>query len=265
MAKIKVMVNGATGKMGRAMSAGIAKADDLELVAATDIRLGGVDLGSLCGLDPLGVVIEEDLSEAIEKHRPEVMVDFTNAQAVVKNLPLALAQQVACVVGTTGLGDKEKDELKTLCAKHATPAFVASNFAIGAVLMMQFAKEAAAYFPHVEVIEKHHDQKIDAPSGTALSTLDKIAEVRDVFVQGLPNEYEKIPGSRGGDYQGMRVHSLRLPGYVASQEVVFGGEGQILRIVHEAMNRDSFLPGVLLAIRKVRNLKGLVFDLENIM
>lgn len=262
---IKILINGATGKMGRAMSAGIAQQDDLQIVAATDIKLAGVDLGSLCGIDPLGVEIEDDLAKAIEKHQPEVMVDFTNAQALVKNLPIALSHKVACVVGTTGLSDAEVEALGQISEQNNTPLFIASNFAIGAVLMMQFAKQAVRYFPNVEVIERHHDQKLDAPSGTAVTTLEMMAQERAVMMQGMPGEFEKIVGSRGGEYQGMRVHSVRLPGYVASQEVVFGGVGQRLVITHDTINRDSFLPGVLLAVRKVLSLHGLVRNLENIM
>ena len=131
--------------------------------------------------------------------------------------------------------------------------------------MMQFAEIAARYMPHVEVIEKHHDQKIDAPSGTAISTLERIAQGRKVFTQGAPNEFEKINGSRGGDFQGMRVHSVRLPGFVASQDVIFGDTGQTLTISHNSISRDSFVPGVLLAVRKVLGLQGLTYGLEKIM
>jgi 4-hydroxy-tetrahydrodipicolinate reductase len=265
MAKIKVLVNGATGKMGRTMAAGIAKEHDLQIVAAVDVKLSGMDLGNLCGMEPFGVCIEEDLGKAIEKSQPDVMVDFTNAQAVLKNLRIALPRKVACVVGTTGLGEKEMAEIEQLTKEYGTPAFFASNFALGAVLMMRFAQQAAAYFPNVEIIERHHDQKIDAPSGTAVSTMKMIAKARKAFMQGTANEFEKIPCSRGGEYQGMRVHSMRLPGYIASQQVVFGGTGQILTISHEAMSRETFLPGVLMAIRKVQSLSGLTRDLDSIM
>lgn len=265
MAKIRVLVNGATGKMGRVMSAGIAKQPDMEIVSAVDIKLAGLELGNLCGIEPLGIAIEEDLAKAIEKNKPDVMVDFTNAQAVMKNVQIALPRKVACVVGTTGLNQTELAKVEQLTKEHDTPAFFAANFALGAVLMMRFAQQAAVYFPHVEIVEKHHDQKLDAPSGTAIATLEMIAKEREVFVQGMPNEFEKIPGSRGGDYQGMRVHSMRLPGYIASQEVVFGAPGQILTISHEAMSRESFLPGVLMAIRKVLSLKGLTLGLDSIM
>ncbi len=265
MAVIKVLINGAAGKMGRAMGGGISVQEDMQVVAAVDLKGTGSDFGLLAVGEASGVLIEQDLEQAIRRARPEVMVEFTNPQAVMRSARIALGQGVACVIGTTGFSPHELEELDALAREHQTPVFIAPNFALGAVLMMRFAQEAAAYFPHVEVIERHHDQKMDAPSGTAVATLEMIGKVRQVFAQGAANEFEKIPGSRGGDYQGMRVHSVRLPGYVASQEVVFGGLGQLLTLRHDAMNRDSFLPGVLLAVRKVQELEGLVRGLEQIM
>lgn len=265
MTEIKVLVNGAAGKMGRAMSAGIAKESDMKIVAAIDFKFTGHDLGTACGIEPLKVMIEEHLEKAISRTKPDVMVDFTNPQAVMKNIRIAVPLKVACVVGTTGLSQNDLQEVGKLADEYSTPVFCASNFALGAVLMMRFAKEAARYFPNVEVIERHHDQKLDAPSGTAISTLEAINDVREVFSQGAANEFEKIPASRGGDYAGMRVHSVRLPGYVATQEVVFGSLGQILTIRHDAMSRECFLPGVLMAIRKISTFSGLVCGLENIL
>jgi 4-hydroxy-tetrahydrodipicolinate reductase len=265
MPKLKILLNGAGGKMGKAMAAGILAEKDMEIVAAVDLKFAGADLGLLAGFEPNGVLIDEDLANAIKNSKPDIMLDFTNPQAIMKNLRIAIPMQLAAVVGTTGLSAHDLAEVESLAKAHHTSVFVATNFALGAVLMMRFAAEAACYFPHVEIIELHHDQKLDAPSGTALTTLEMIAEQREVFAQGAPNEFEKIPGSRGGDFQGARVHSVRLPGYVASQEVLFGGMGQILSLRHDAMSRDCFLPGVLLALRKVKELQGLVIGLEKIM
>ena len=251
--------------MGRGISAGIMAAQDMELVAAVDIRGGGRDMGLLAGGEPNGLKIEEDLLAAIQSRQPQVMVDFTEPQAILANLRAVLPLGLPCVVGTSGLREHDFAELDTLAREHQAPVFVAANFALGAVLMMRFAKEAAHYFPHVEVIERHHDQKLDAPSGTALSTLAMIAQERQPLVQGAPGESELISGARGGEFQGARVHSIRLPGYVATQEVVFGGPGQLLTIRHDAINRECFLPGVLLAIRKIKSLQGLVIGLENII
>ncbi len=265
MPRIKIIINGAAGKMGKAMALGIIGEKDLKIVAAVDLKSIGSDLGLICGIDPSGILIENDLAKAIERTKPDVLVDFTNPQAVLKNIHIAVPQKVACVVGTTGLNNYELDQVNELALKYNTSVFIAPNFALGAVLMMEFAKEAAKYFPHVEVIERHHDQKLDAPSGTAIKTLEMIGEVRTVFSQGATNEFEKIPGSRGGDFHGARVHSVRLPGYIATQEVIFGSVGQLLTIKHDAMSRECFLPGLLLAIRKVRSIKGLVSGLDKII
>ena len=131
--------------------------------------------------------------------------------------------------------------------------------------MIKFSAMAVKYFPHVEIIELHHDQKIDAPSGTALKTAEVLAEVRGKMHQGLPTEYEKITGARGGNYEGVRIHSVRLPGYVAHQEVIFGGSGQTLTIRHDSISRDSFMPGLLMSVRAVININELVYGLENLI
>jgi 4-hydroxy-tetrahydrodipicolinate reductase len=263
--QIKILVNGAAGKMGRAMIAGILPEEDLRIVAAVDLKQAGIDIGALCGEKPWGVTIETSLPQALTRTRPDIMLDFTNAQAALKNIRLALELKIATVIGTTGLDPQELAELDKLAKSQQTPVFVAPNFALGAVLMIGFAAEAAAHFPYVEVIERHHNQKLDAPSGTAIATMEAIAKRRPAFAQGALHEFEKIPGSRGADYQGMRVHSIRLPSYVGSQEVVFGGLGQIFTIKHETLSREAFLPGVLLALRKIGGLQGLVYGLESLL
>ncbi|MDW7675540.1 MAG: 4-hydroxy-tetrahydrodipicolinate reductase [Bacillota bacterium] len=265
MNRIKVLVSGASGRMGREVIKAVLAAEDLQLVAAVDVKYTGTDVGYLVGLEPVGVKIHEDLTATINESNPEVMVDFTNPQAVLKNIKIALENKVHPVVGTTGLTDEETKEIQQLSEEKATSVFIAPNFAIGAVLMMKFAQEAAKYFPHAEVIELHHDEKLDAPSGTAIKTLEMISEVREERRQGHINEYEKITSSRGGNYQGMRVHSVRLPGLVAHQEVIFGDLGQTLTIRHDSINRESFAPGIVLAIRNVQKLTGLVYGLEKIM
>ncbi|NLW23876.1 MAG: 4-hydroxy-tetrahydrodipicolinate reductase, partial [Clostridia bacterium] len=161
--------------------------------------------------------------------------------------------------------DLNPENFDKLAKEENVGLFVAPNFAIGAILMMRFAREAAKYFPHVEIIELHHDQKLDAPSGTAIKTLEEIAKVRQEFRQGHEQEYEKIAGARGGDFQGMRVHSIRLPGLIAHQEVILGGIGQTLSIKHDSLSRECFMPGIMLAIKKVISWKGLVSGLENIL
>lgn len=259
-----VIVNGACGRMGQAVLKAVQEADGLELVGAVDIK-GGADTGSLVGLPANGILVETDLEALLARKKPEVMVDFTRPDVVFGNVMTALAHKTSPVVGTTGLSDEQKAEIAKAAEENDTPAFIAPNFAIGAVLLMVMSRQAAKYMPDVEIIELHHDKKLDAPSGTAIQTAAMIAEVRKVHKQGNPDEFEKLEGARGADYEGMHIHSVRLPGYVAHQEVIFGGLGQTLTIRHDSMNRESFMPGVVLAAKKVRSLKGLTVGLDKLL
>lgn len=261
---VTVLVNGACGRMGQAVLKAVQEADDLQLVGAVDIH-GGADCGELVGLPKNNVRVETDLAAALERIKPEVMIDFTRPDVVFDNVMTALKAKVSPVVGTTGLSEEQKAEIRKLAEANATSAFIAPNFAIGAVLMMVMAKQAAKYMPEVEIIELHHDNKLDAPSGTAVQTAAMIAEVRAAHKQGHPEEKEKIAGARGADYEGMHIHSVRLPGYVAHQEVIFGGLGQTLTIRHDSLNRESFMPGVVLAAQKVRTLTGLTIGLDKLL
>lgn len=261
---IKVLVSGACGRMGQAVVKAVMEDPELQLVSAVDI-VGGADAGEMVGLGKSGVIVTADLAKAIDDTKPEVMVDFTRPDVVFNNTVLALKKQVAPVIGTTGLSAEQKAELEALSKENDTPVFIAPNFAIGAVLMMLMAKQAAKYMPEVEIIELHHDKKLDAPSGTALQTANMIAEVRKAHVQGNPAEEEKLAGARGANVEGMHIHSVRLPGYVAHQEVIFGGLGQTLTIRHDSLNRESFMPGVCLACKKVLGLQGLVIGLDKVM
>lgn len=259
-----VIVNGACGRMGQAVLKAVQEADGLELVGAVDIK-GGADTGSLVGLSANGILVETDLEALLARKKPEVMVDFTRPDVVFGNVMTALAHKTSPVVGTTGLSDEQKAEIAKAAEENDTPAFIAPNFAIGAVLLMVMSRQAAKYMPDVEIIELHHDKKLDAPSGTAIQTAAMIAEVRKAHKQGNPDEFEKLEGARGADYEGMHIHSVRLPGYVAHQEVIFGGLGQTLTIRHDSMNRESFMPGVVLAAKKVRSLKGLTVGLDKLL
>lgn len=261
---VKVLVSGALGRMGQSVVRAVIEDGDLELVAAIDIK-GGMDIGEVVGVGKNGIVVDTDLKTAIEKTRPDVMVDFTQPDVVYQDASTAISMGVSPVIGTTGMSKEQIDSLEKLTKEHKTPAFIAPNFAIGAVLMMLFAKQAAKYMPHVEIIELHHDNKLDAPSGTALQTATLIREARDSMQQGHPAEVEKVAGARGADVDGMRIHSVRLPGYVAHQEVIFGGLGQTLTIRHDSIDRASFMPGVVLACKKVRSLDGLVIGLEKLL
>lgn len=265
MQKIKVGVMGAGGKMGREICKTVIQDDQLEFVAAFDRNHVGMDAAVLAGCPASGVMISDDLEQLLAEVPLDVMVDFTVADAMRVNVPKVLSANVAVVAGTTGLSQEELQQMGELAKAHQTGMFHAANYAIGAVLMMKFAAEAGKYMPYVEIIELHHDKKMDAPSGTAVTTLHKIAEHRQSMQQGMPDEVEKIAGARGGDYEGMHVHSVRLPGYVASQEVIFGGLGQTLTIRHDSISRESFMPGIALAVKKVLGWTGLVQDLENIL
>ncbi|SQC69780.1 Dihydrodipicolinate reductase [Listeria fleischmannii subsp. fleischmannii] len=169
------------------------------------------------------------------------------------------------VVGTTGFTSEQIKELQTLSSEKKVGSLIAPNFAVGAVLMMQFAEKAAEYFPNVEIIELHHDKKLDAPSGTAVKTAEMMAKTREKIKQGANGEVESIQGARGADYEGMRIHSVRLPGLVAHQEVIFGDVGQGLTIRHDSYDRISFMSGVALAIRKTAEYDTLIYGLENIL
>ncbi|MBQ6296817.1 MAG: 4-hydroxy-tetrahydrodipicolinate reductase [Selenomonadaceae bacterium] len=252
---IRVLVNGALGRMGRTVVAAVKADSELELVGAVDAFEGEVD----------GTKVETNLDAALKKFSPDVMVDFTRPNVVFDNVMTALANKVSPVVGTTGLSDDDKEKIRAAAEANDTPAFIAPNFALGAVLMMLTAQRIAKYMPDVEIIELHHDKKLDAPSGTAELTAKLISEVRPSHKQGHPDEEERLPHARGADFDGIKIHSVRLPGYVAHQEVIFGGIGQTLTIRHDSTGRDSFMPGVVLACKKVRNLRGLTVGLDKLL
>ena len=258
---MKVAFIGANGKMGRSMMEGVMAESDIQIVGAVDLNGIGSEIapGS-------GVYIEEDMETMIRTKDPDIVVDFTSPLVIKENVMKVLSLKKHVVVGTTGLSSADLEKIDAEARRVGRVVFVAPNFALGAVLMMEFSARAAKYFPHVEVIELHHDQKKDAPSGTAVKTLEMMAAEREKVHQGAADEMEKIPGSRGGEYEGMRVHSVRLPGYVAHQEVIFGGRGQTLTIRHDSMSRESFVAGLVLALRSIGDQKpGLVYGLENIL
>jgi 4-hydroxy-tetrahydrodipicolinate reductase len=262
---IRILVTGAWGQMGRFVVGSVLSQPDMQLVAAVDPAGGGHPVAELDPRAPADLLGARQLAAAIEESRPEVMVDFSIPAVVKGNLETALKHGVACVVGTTGLGETDLKMLDHMARRHDTSCFVAPNFSLGANLMMRFSAEAAPSYDWVEIIERHHERKQDAPSGTALRPADLIAEARDHPVNSAPTTADKAPGSRGGEREQIHIHAVRLPGYVANQEVVFGGAGEVLRIVHETTSRECFMPGMLLAVRKVRELEGLVVGLENIM
>ncbi|MTI82836.1 MAG: 4-hydroxy-tetrahydrodipicolinate reductase [Firmicutes bacterium] len=263
---IRVVVSGAVGRMGKEVVKTVWQADDVELAGVVDTYGVGEDIGSLAGIGAIGITVQEDLRTVLNNLQPHVVVDFTAPQVVAGNARTILECGVCPVIGTTGLSPSDIDDLRKLAEEQQVGGVIAPNFAIGALLMIKFAKEAVKYFPHVEIIEEHHDQKVDAPSGTAIKTAEILAEQRGDFHQGLPTEVENLSGARGAEFDGgIRIHSVRLPGLVAHQEVILGGLGQTLKIRHDSIARESFMPGVLMAVRKVMSVKGLVYGLENLI
>lgn len=256
---IKVLVNGALGRMGSEVVKKVTAENDLTIAAVVDIKPGTITV------DENVYQVTTDLVAAIKETQPDVVVDFTRPDVVMDNLRKVLALGVRAVVGTTGFSEADLQEVDSLAKANNTALLIAPNFALGAVVMMKLACEAAKYFPHVEIIEKHHDKKLDAPSGTAIITAQKISEVRAAMQQGNPDEKETMPGARGADYEGMKIHSVRLPGYVASQEVIFGGQGEVLRISTEPINRECYMPGVALGCRKIMDKQGLVYGLDKLL
>ncbi len=244
--------------MGSNVVKAVYEDDELELVGAVDVSNSDVDAGEIAGIGNIGTKINNSLADIGET---DVIVDFTNPEVVEKNVLEALGKNSHVVVGTTGLSQEQISNIENKSAEAGKNVFIAPNFAIGAVLMMELSKKAAKYMDSAEIIELHHDQKVDAPSGTALKT----AQGLDIKSSNIANEKEIVKGSRGGLTDDIRVHSVRLPGLVAHQEVIFGAKGQTLTIRHDSIDRVSFMPGVVAAVKEVPNLKGVTIGLENIL
>lgn len=260
-----IAVNGANGKMGREVVRGILASPDYELVGAVDVSGVGGDIGTLAGLGPCGIDVTGDLGTLLRGGRVEAVIDFTTPRVVMTSIRVSLEHGVPIVVGTTGVSEDDVDEVRRLSNQHQTNAIVAPNFTIGAVLMMLFSQTAAKYFDNVEIIELHHNKKMDAPSGTAIKTAEMILSARQGQPSPPPGEFETIDGARGGDMSGVRLHAVRLPGFIAHQEVIFGDSGQILTIRHDSMSRECYVPGVLMAVKKLSEISGVVYGLENLL
>lgn len=248
--------------MGReVVNAVLEAAPELVLVGAADPAFAGNSISEALGVD-CPILIEKDIGSVLKSTAVDVVVVFTVPSAAMDSIRSAMQAGAVPVVGTTGVTAENIEEIKRLAARHGVGAIIAPNFAIGAVLMMKLAGQAAKYMPAVEIIELHHDKKLDAPSGTAIKTAELIAASRP---EGAGSKQEETVSARGGDFYGVRVHSVRLPGLVAHQEVIFGGLGQTLTIRHDSYDRKSFMPGVLLAIRKARGLADVIHGLENVI
>lgn len=255
---IRVVVSG-TGSMGREVLAALVRELDFEPVGVLE-KLSKEREVALPGGGSLPM--SDDPPALLDQTKPDVIIDFTNAAWTPLVAPAALERGVRLVIGTTGLSDDWLDSLEQGCRERGVGAVVAANFAIGAVLLIHMARIAARFFESAEIIELHHDRKVDAPSGTALTTAKEMLAARGrPFERNVP-DVEPLAGTRGGEIDGLTIHSVRLPGYVAHQEVVFGGLGQTLSIRHDTTGRDAFIPGVLLAARAVMQRRELVRGLE---
>lgn len=242
---IRIIINGAQGKMGRLACETIENHPDFELVGA----LGRHD----------------DLSSEIPARDTQVVIDLTRADVVYENSLTIIESGAHPVIGTSGLLNEQIKFLQTRCQAKKLGGIIVPNFSIGAVLMMQFASQAARFISEVEIIEAHHPQKQDAPSGTAIKTAEMIAKARPSPANFLPNTKELLPGVRGARQEGIPIHSIRLPGLLARQEVIFGSIGETLTITHQSIDRASFMPGLILACQRVGELNALYYGLENLL
>ena len=262
MKPVRVVVQGASGKMGQEVIRTLCGEPEMQLVGAVDLKVSG---DCLALPDGSGTVpFSSNLDHILTSCRPEVLVDFSIAQATMPAVRIATKQGVNLVIGTTGLTADDLNEIDRLARGGKVGAVAAPNFALGAVLMMHLAKVAARYLDYAEIIELHHLQKADAPSGTALSTARAMAAARGKpFLQAsAPKE---ALDSRGKQVEGVAIHSVRLPGLLAHQEVIMGGPGQTLSIRHDTSGRECYMPGVILAIREVVKHKGLIYGLDTLL
>ncbi len=241
---IRVIVNGAKGRMGRVTCRAVDKHPNLELVGSASTK--------------------DNIEKMIRSNNADVVIDFTQPDCVYENFLKIINAGARPVIGTSGLSSVQIDQLKQQCDEFKTGAIIAPNFSIGAVLMMRFAKIAGQYYKNAEIIEMHHDNKLDAPSGTAIKTAELMAETL-TEIQHNEQAVETLSGARGASKFDIPIHSVRLPGLVAHQLVIFGGQGETLTLRHDSMTRESFMPGVCLACEKVVELHHLIYGLEHLV
>ncbi len=261
MPSINVVVHGALGKVGQEVLRAVTAADDMRAVGAADRMAGSneIALPDGSGTIPISADLADVLSDA------GVVVDFSSADGAMNVMRVASAAKVNVVIGSTGLVESNYQEADGLANEHSVGIIIAPNFAMGAVLMTHLAKIAAKFFDYADLTETHHEAKIDAPSGTALAIARAVVEGKSGPFTNVPAEKELLEGPRGGVYEGVSIHSARMPGRVAHHELVFGALGQTLTIRHDSINRESFMPGVAIAIREVVQRQGLTVGLENLM
>lgn len=257
---VRVAIHGAAGRIGREVVRAVSESTDLALVALID-RIPFQELDTTLG----DVPYYTDPVEAFKESHPHVVVDFSLTDASLSMIELALTKDVSPIIGTTGFTEEQIALIESLCNRHNVPAIYAPNFSIGAILLSKLSVIASQFFETVDITEEHHEGKLDSPSGTALGIAKSISDRRSGPFNHTKSDKEPLPGTRGGLYEGIAIHSSRMPGVMANHQVTFGGSGQTLSIRHNTINRSCYTPGVLLAIRKVRSLTGLTIGLDSIL
>jgi 4-hydroxy-tetrahydrodipicolinate reductase len=265
MENIKIIVAGPRGRMGKEAVKLVHDTAGFELAAVLDRRFDGENIGNIDGFQGMDAPVFSEPEKCFASVQADVLIDLTTPEVGMYHTQTALEHGIRPVVGTTGFTSADLAALEELTREKGIGCIIAPNFAIGAILMMKFSQMAAKYFPDIEILELHHDQKLDAPSGTAVKTAEMIKAVRESKMQGHPKEKETLAGARGANIDGMHVHSVRLPGLIAHQQVMFGADGQMLTIRHDSFNRASFMSGVKHAVETVMKLDMLVYGLENIV
>jgi 4-hydroxy-tetrahydrodipicolinate reductase len=266
---IKVVISGINGRMGRASARLIAEDPLFELVGAIGSPKAsyvGEDAGKLTLGAATGILVSNSIEDVTEAQKPDVLLDFSLADAATETGKAALERGIRPVIGASGLGANHIETLTKVANSKKLGALVVPNFSVGAVLMMEFARQAGAFFENVEIVEMHHTKKLDAPSGTAMHTVGKLASNQKQFNKSEVQEHELLKNSRGGQdsASGVRVHSLRLPGLISHQEVIFGAPGELLTVRHDSFNTDCFLKGIKMALCAVMDLDHLVVGLDKL-
>ena len=260
---LKVLVHGATGRMGTEVLSAVTKQADMIVVAGVSSSTPVPTYIESTGSDP--IPLSNNLEKMIKDYEPDVIVDFTNSEASMKASRIASSLGVHLVIGSTGFTKDNLVEIEKLAETNGTSVFMASNFAIGAILIMQMSKLVGKFFDYADIVETHHERKIDSPSGTALAIAKSLKEDRAEPFTKTNSQKETLVGARGADQDGVSIHSIRTPGRMAHHEIVLGAMGQTLVLRHDTINRDCYMPGVILAIRETMKSKGLVIGLEAIL
>jgi len=261
----RIAMFGISGRMGKTMAGELVKEEDVELIAGFDSVNTGMDLGQYLGTGKNGISITNSY-EDILKQSPDIIIDFTIAEIARRSINWALDNDIDIIVGTTGLTDQDLSDIEKKANGSRAKVLIAPNFAIGAVIMMKISGMIAKYFDNCEIIELHHDKKKDAPSGTSIATAKGISRnIRFNSSRLKDGEEETIESSRGGFAEGIHIHSIRLPGFLAHQNVIFGALGQTLSIRHDSLDRSSFYPGVIYAVRNIKKLSNYTYGLDKLI